>query len=157
MLNHNEIFLRAWKNVLEGYRNGKIRFISEADLQSHLFSECLRLMETEKFETPYKIHANKSLFTPRRKTDLVLGHDEVAIEIKLEPDYPGVSKPVVFREEVEKDIAKLDEYLRQRVKHAHFVMIDEDGNHMRNPRIHEEWKTIRVGDKEVFYLLVSRK
>lgn len=156
MLTHNEIFLRPWKNVLERYRDGKIRFISEADLQCHLFSECLRLMEIEKFETPYKIHVNKSLFTPRRKTDLVLGHDEVAIEIKLEPDYPGVSKPVAFREEVEKDITKLDESLRQGVKHAHFVMIDEDGFHKRNPRIREKWKSIKVRGRERYHLLISR-
>lgn len=91
-----------------------------------------------------------------KKTDLVLGDDEVAIEFKLEPDYPGVSKPVVFREEVGKDIARLDEYIWRGVKHAHFVMIDEDGFHKKNPRIHKEWGEINIEGKESYYLLISK-
>lgn len=60
------------------------------------------------------------------------------MELKLEPDYPGVSKPVVFSTKreaagsrsVEGDLEKIEKYVRQG-KCAHFVMIDEDGCHVR--------------------------
>lgn len=84
---YNAIFLEAWKNVLQGYRNAEIRFLSERDLQCHLFSESLRLIRAQNFPTPYKIDAERSILS-KHKTDLVLEEDDVAVEIKLEPDYP---------------------------------------------------------------------
>jgi hypothetical protein len=98
--------------------------------------------------------------------DLVLGNDEVLVELKLEPDYPGVSKPVVFSTKkeaagsgsIESDLEKIDEYSRKG-KSAHFLMIDEDGRHLR--RIAGgQWKTIYLelnGSKKlVHYLHVKR-
>lgn len=67
MLSYDEIFLSAWGNILKKYNDEGIEFLTEADLQSHVFSECLKLMATEKVEKPYKIHANKSIFSPRQK------------------------------------------------------------------------------------------
>lgn len=58
--------------------------------------ECLKLMKQENLTRPYKIHAKKDMFKKRQKVDLVLGENEVLIEIKLELDYSGVNKPVVF-------------------------------------------------------------
>lgn len=158
LLTYNNVFLEAWKNVLREYVDGKIKFLSHDDLSSHLFSESLRLMKTKEFEKPYKIYANKGVLRPNQKTDLVLGDNEVAIEVKFEPNHllPRSRKYVVNRTDVEIDISKLDKLLKRGVKHAHFVMIDEDGHHMRNPRIREEWKTTKVDDREIFYLLVSR-
>lgn len=155
-MDYNKVFMRSWNTVLKQYQEGKIRFLSEADLQSHLFSESLKLFANEQFEIPYKIHAEKSILSPHQKTDLVLGDNEVAVEIKLEADYPGVNKPVVFREDVEKDIVRLDEYLKKGMKDAHFVMIDEDGQHARNPRIREEWKSIVTQGRRCYYLHVTR-
>lgn len=154
---YNEIFLRSWKNALKKYSEMEIKFITEADLQSHVFSECINQFETENMEKPYKIHVNKSIFSPRQKTDLVLGDADVAVEFKFEPDYPGVSKPVAFREEIEKDIVRVNEYIQQGVKYSHFAMIDEDGFHRRNPRINEGWSTIDIEGKESFYLLISKE
>jgi len=62
-------------------------------------------------------HVRKSVFNKHRKVDLVLGSDEVLVELKMEPDYPGVSKPVVFSMKkesggygsVEEDFEKIEE------------------------------------------------
>jgi len=153
---YNAIFLEAWKNVLQGYRNAEIMFLSERDLQGHLFSESLKLMRAQNFPTPYKVYAERSILSKRKKTDLVLGEDDIAVEMKLEPDYPGVSKPVAFREAVEKDIKSLDEYIKRGVKHAHFVMIDEDGDHARNPRIKEKWETIHSRGRRCYCIHIQR-
>jgi len=152
---YNAIFLEAWKNVLQGYRDAEIRLLSERDLQSHLFSESLKLMRAQNFPTPYKFHAERSILS-KHKTDLVLGEDDIAVEMKLEPDYPGVSKPVAFREEVEKDIKSLDEYIKRGMKYAHFVMIDEDGDHARNPRIKEKWETIHSRGRRCYCIHIQR-
>lgn len=140
---------------MQGYRNAEIRLLSERDLQSHLFSESLKLMRAQNFPTPYKVYAERSILS-RHKTDLVLGEDDIAVEMKLEPDYPGVSKPVALREEVEKDIKTLDEYIKGGVKHAHFVIIDEDGHHARNPRIKEKWETIHSRGRRCYCIHIQR-
>jgi hypothetical protein len=106
-------------------------------------------MEEQNFPKPFKIHAQKSVEScnsKRTKVDFVLGDDEVLVEFKLEPDYPGVNKPVVFyakkdartkipgtnkRREgssIEGDIEKIMNYCCKG-KFAHFVMVDEDGRH----------------------------
>jgi hypothetical protein len=100
-------------------------------------------MREGEFAIPFKAYADNGVFGTRKKTDMVLVDDEVLIELKLEPDYPGVSKPVVFstiREaggrgysSVEEDLQRIKEYARKG-KHAHFVMLDEDGRHSENPR-----------------------
>jgi len=167
-MSYNELFLKAWENVLKEYEGGKIKFLSESDLRAHLFSECLKLMSSEGAETPYKIHAEKSILSPHKKTDLVLGDDEVAIEIKLEPDYPSMprsKKPVTFvrksegSRSVEDDIEKLSECKRLGVKHAYFVMIDEDESHKSKIIKHlqiENWKTLKINGRESYYLIISR-
>lgn len=168
LTSYNELFLKAWANFLKEYEGGRIRFLSEGDLQSHLFSECLKLMSIQGFETPFKIHAEKSISGSRRKTDLVLGDDEVAIEIKLEPDYPGMpgtKKPVTFvrktegSNSVEHDIERISEYKRLGVKHAHFVMIDEDESHKNKIAKHLQignWKILKVNGRKSYCLVISR-
>ena len=145
------------ENVLQEYKNAEIVLLSERDLQCHLFSESLKLMRAQNFPIPYKIYVERSILSKHKKTDLVLGEDDVAVEMKFEPDYPSVNKPVAFREEVEKDIEILAEYIKKGMKYAHFVMIDEDGSHARNPRIREKWKTIYSGNKKCYCLISSAK
>ena len=138
--------------------------MTEADLQSHLFSKCLELMKKEAFEMPFHIHTEKDVFERRKKIDLVLGDDEVLVEIKVEPDYPGVNKPVVFSTikeaggrgfgSVEEDLLKVEDYARKG-KHAHFVMVDEDGRHAR--KIPGDWIQINVGGKICYCLHVYRE
>jgi len=166
LIPYNEVFLRAWENILKEYERGKIKFLSERDLQAHLFSECLRLLSTETAETPYKIHAEKSILSSHKKTDLVLG-DDVVLEIKFEPDYPGMprsKKPVTFVTKsegsgsVEDDIEKLSLYKKLGVKHAHFVMIDEDEAHKNKiiNRLHiENWRTLKVNGRKSYSLIIS--
>jgi hypothetical protein len=157
MTDYQRLFLDAITNVLNAYSEGQIEILSEADLQSHLFSECCKLMKERNFPHPLKLFAEKGVINKRKKVDLVLGDDKILIELKVEPDYPGVSKPVVFstkRESggygsVEEDLEKIKEYAK-RGKHAHFFMIDENGHHTR--KIPGEWKTIQVKGKRSYYL-----
>ena len=159
---YNRVFLEAVEYVIEKYRMGNIRFYSEGDLQSHVFSECLRIMEIDSFRGPMKIYCERGVFSKRSKVDLVLGDDDVLVEFKLETDYPGVSKPVVFSTikeaggsgSVELDLEKIDDYANKG-KHAHFVMLDEDGKHAR--KIDGEWKEMTVRGEERFWLQVYRK
>jgi len=152
-----KLFLDAMTIVLGDYVSVKIRILSEADLQSHLFYEGRRLMDERSFPTPIKLYAEKGVFSKHSKVDLVLGDDEVIVELKVEPDYPGVSKPVVFSTKtetagsgsVEGDLEKIEEYAK-RGKHAHFLMIDEDGRHAK--KIPGEWKTVHVKGKTSYYL-----
>jgi len=157
MEDYQKLFVDAVTKVLMDYQNGRIMILSEADLQSHLFFECRRLMEERHFPYPLKLFAEKGVFRKHRKVDLLLGDDEVLIELKMEPDYPEVSKPVVFSTKaeaagsgsVEGDIEKVEEYAKKG-KHAHFLIIDEDGRHAR--KIAGEWKTLQVRRKRSYWL-----
>jgi hypothetical protein len=165
-MDHNKLFEDALSNVLKDYSDNKIQFFSERDLQANLFYECRKLMEERDFPRPLKLYAEKSVFSKHGKVDLVLGDDEVLVELKLEPDYPGVSKPVVFSTKreaagsgsIESDLDKIEEYSR-RGKSAHFLMIDEDGRHVRK-LANEHWKPVYVKlngpRKLVRYLHVKR-
>ncbi len=162
MPGYNDLFIDAAENIRGEYLQGRIRILSEADLRCFLFAECLSLMRSKGFKTPLKVYAERGVFEKRRKIDLVLGSDEVLVELKAEPDYPGVSKPVVFstiREaagvgSVEEDLKKIEEYAK-RGKHAHFIMIDEDGRHAK--KIPGNWEsTIKEGRRR-YWLHVHRK
>lgn len=165
-MDHDKLFEDALSNVLKDYSDNKIQFISERDLQAHLFYECRRLMEERDFPQPVKLYVEKSVLSKHAKVDLVLGDDEVLVELKLEPDYPGVNKPVVFSTKkeaagsgsIESDLEKIEEYSRKG-KSAHFLMIDEDGRHMRK-LASEHWIPIYVklngSRKLVHYLHVKR-
>lgn len=153
--------MKALKNFIEEYRQERIRFYAEKDFQSHLFCECIRMMQKEGLTRPFKIYVEKGVFSKRRKIDIVLGDDEVLIEVKLEPDYPGVSKPVVFSTirdaggrgygSVEEDLQKIEEYSRKG-KYSHFVMLDEDGRHAR--KIQGDWKGMTVRGRRRYWLHV---
>jgi len=156
-MDYDMLFNDALDFVLKGYSENKIRLFSERDLLGHLFYECRRLMEERGFPTPFKLYSEKSVFSKHVKVDLVLGDDEILVELKLEPDYPGVSKPVVFTAgtgSIESDLTKIKEYSSEG-KCAHFVMIDEDGQHARRI-LTGEWKSIYVklnGPKRLNYYL----
>jgi len=147
-MDYDKLFDDALNSVLEDYSNNEIRFYSERDLQEHLFHECRRLVEERGFPFPLKLYADRSVFSKRAKVDMVLGDNEILIELKLEPDYPGVNKPVAFttkregESSVEGDLEKIEKYAR-RGKCAHFVMIDEDGRHVRRIAT-EKWKAIPI-------------
>jgi len=163
-LDYNQVLVKALEKVIEEYRLERIRLYSERDLQAHLFSECLGLMRKEGFKTPFEIYADKSVFEKRRKIDIVLGDDKVLVELKLEPDYYDISKPVVFSTikeagglgygSVEEDLLKIKDYAKKS-KYAHFIMLDEDGRHYRN--IKGEWKIMTVRGARRYWLHVHHK
>lgn len=154
-MDYNEVFLHAWRKFLDKYEQEKIQPLTESDIHGHLFSLCLEQLKSEGFETPYKVHMNWRVFSARKKSDIVLGDKEIVVEVKFEPDYPGVSKPVTFRELVEEDLERISNYKKRGIPHTHFVMIDEDGFHMRNPRIPHKWQTMTVRGKQAYVLHVE--
>ncbi len=90
---------------------------------------------------------------------MVLGKNEVAVEFKLEPDYPNMAKslkPVVLREEVYKDISRISEYRDKGFKQAYFVLLDEDGQHKRNLKVDATWRSLHYGNGESYLLVVNK-
>jgi len=117
-------------------------------------------MEERRFSTPLLLFALRSVFDKRSKVDLVLGENDVLVELKMEPDYPGVSKPVVFSTKreaqgsgsVEEDLEKIGGY-SGRGKDAHFLMIDEDGRHRR--KIPGKWNKMKGPEGPAYFMLKS--
>jgi hypothetical protein len=142
-VSYSEILQQAVDKLIADYTSKKILLFSEGDLQSHLFAHCRRIMESYDFPAPLKIFVEYGRYEiGRKRIDLVLG-DDIFVEIKFEPDYPGVSKPVVFKAEVFSDIEKIASYAKKGKK-GHFIMIDEDGMHRRNV-LPERWKKLENG------------
>jgi hypothetical protein len=151
--------------VLDEYKNGRISLLTEADLQSHLFSECIGLMKQRGAQVPFSVHAEKWVFEKRRKVDLVLGNDEVVVELKLEPDLPETGQGRVFTTirgaggvgygSIEEELQKLENYAKKG-KHAHFVMIDETDYHSKLI-VPDLWRKITAEGKDVQLLHVYRK
>jgi len=149
-MDYDRLFEDAYVLVLNDYSGNTIRFYSEKDLMGHLFYQCRKLMEQRGFPQPLKLYAEKAVFSRHAKVDLVLGDNEILVELKLEPDYPGVNKPVVFSTKdeasgsgsIEGDLDKIIEYANKK-KCAHFLMIDEDGRHVRRIAT-QHWLTIHI-------------
>ncbi|KGK85868.1 hypothetical protein DP73_17710 [Desulfosporosinus sp. HMP52] len=74
-----------------------------------------------------------------KKIDIVLG-SEVAIEIKFEANYPGVSKPVVFPSDPIAEWLRLKSMKTQGMKHCHFIFLIKGGTHFRNLQKYTENK-----------------
>lgn len=161
---YSSLFIDALKKVLIEYRGARIEICSESDLQAHLFSECLNLMRQRGFSTPFKVYAEKSVFYKRRKIDLVLGDNEVLIELKFEPRSSFGGQGRVFTTikqaggigygSVEEDLEKIGEYAR-RGAHAHFVMIDETGWHAE-ALLPDRWKRVSGGAKPSYLLHMQK-
>lgn len=138
-MNYEDLFDTAFSNTIRDYSNHEILFYSERDLQAHLFYECRRIMEKECFPKPLKLYAEKAVFSRHSKVDLVLGDNEVLVELKLEPVYPGVPSPVIFTwkkgnpTSIEGDLEKVAEYAKRGAV-AHFIVIDESGRHAKSMR-----------------------
>ena len=158
---YNQLFTDAVEIFLFDYTSNKVRLYSERDLQSHLFYHIRKLMQEQGFPTPFQVYAEKRVFG-REKVDLVLGDNEVLVELKLEPDYPGVSKPVVFTTlrdaggrgsgSIEYDIDKIQRYCDQG-RSSHLLVIDEDGLHKR--KLKREWRAIKHRGKDRYLLHIQ--
>lgn len=160
MTNHDfeQVFLDAMKKLEDDYLKGIIFFKAESDLQFHLFSNCLSVMKERKFTLPYQISSNVGLFSPQQKIDLVLGNNNVTVEIKFEPDNITLSnsrKNVVDRDNIYKDIERIKEYGEKGVEHSFFLLLDEDGQHKRNLKVNpNDWKILKTNQGKESYLLL---
>lgn len=162
---YNQILLDALRNVLEEYKQGEISFLNESDLQSHLFCKCVSFMKQRGLSRPFPIHAERGVFEKRRKMDLVLGDDEVLVELKFEPESKVSEQGRVFttiREagglgygSIEEDLQKIERCARKG-RHGHFIMIDETGWHARRI-LSNKWILVKTVDKQVWLLHVHAK
>jgi hypothetical protein len=150
--------------MVTAYESCRFAPLTEADLQCHLYAGCLQSYVSES-SSPYPLHANWKLAArppelARAKFDLILGQDEVVVEIKFEADYPGVSKPVCFPREIAKDVARLELARQHGVRTGLLIMIDEDGTHRRNLRkyvsVPLDWRELQRVDGRPSYLLELR-
>lgn len=130
MLPYDEILRQAWKNILKNYENNVVDFDNEFTLQSHLFAECLRIMNEESFETPFKIYAERSVLpgtipierlseASGNQADLVLGDNEIAVELKITTKFGAQPSP----SSVKKDLNKLSMHVNW-AKVAYFLALD---------------------------------
>ena len=133
-MSYHRVFQEAVEAWAADYERGAHRLYTEADFQSHLFYHLLRLMIEQGFEQPYQIHVNYSVQSAREKIDLALGQNEVLAELKLEPDYPELPasrRPVVFTEDIVKDLDRMRRYAQQGYPYCYVLALDEAGFHRR--------------------------
>jgi len=153
MESYNDIFLEGCPRVIEEFKNEKIEFHSEFDITCLIFYECLKLMENWNFERPFKIHAEVQPYPYKINAwaDLILGNNEVIVETKFLSKQE--SAVATKRREATKDIKKLSKYLEFGVKHAYFIMLDEQGHCRRHkPWSKLEWRSIKVDEEEFYFL-----
>jgi hypothetical protein len=154
-MSYHQVFREAVEAWAADYERGVYHLYTEADFQSHLFFHLLTLIAQRGFEQPYQIHVNYSVHSVREKIDLALGENEVLVELKLEPDYPELARsrrPVVFTEDIARDIDRMRRYAQQGYPHCYVLALDEAGIHHRALGDYE-WQVLRRGEGEA-YLLV---
>jgi hypothetical protein len=121
-----QVFERALAAALDDSRNGRFTFSSERDIQALIFHHAIVLAEQRGL--PLKIHAEPPKC--ESKPDLVLGDDEVFVEIKLSK--PGSGAYTDSREKWRQDISKLRRYKEASPSAlCVFLAIDEAGYHSR--------------------------
>jgi hypothetical protein len=161
-MNYDQIFSEALQQVLDAYKQEEIHLLAESDLQAHLFCKCISLMKQNSFPHPLQVHAERGVFEKRKKIDLVIGDNEVLVELKFEPDVAVGGDGRVFTTindagglgygSVEEDLQKIEKYAKEG-KHAHFVMIDETGWHS-NKIVPNKWIQVKKGKRQAFLLHV---
>jgi hypothetical protein len=96
------------------------------------------------YPTPFKIHSEKECLG--NNVDLMLGDDEVLVELKFEPNWKITNdQGRVNLADCEADVKKIKSYSNNG-KHAHFVMIDDNMDYPYfNTRIENEKDWERIG------------
>lgn len=155
-----ELFSNAIVDLIGDYESGRFAPKTEADIQSHLYARILGRLADDLRPIPVHVNWRLASSPPGRKRamhDLVLGNDEVIVEIKFEPKYAGVSSPVCFADEIVKDVDRLKLAIEHGIPSCHFLLIDEAGCWHRN--LHKyvssplPWREIRRDAKGVANLL----
>jgi hypothetical protein len=164
-MNYDQIFPEALQQVLDAYKQGEIHLLSESDLQAHLFCKCISLLKQNCFPHPLQVYAERGVFEKRKKIDLVIGDNEVLVELKFEPDAAVGGEGRVFTTikdagglgygSVEEDLQKIEKYAKKG-KHGHFVMIDETGYHS-SKIVSSKWIQINKGKRQAFLLHIYAK
>lgn len=154
-MSYERVIEEAIKGMIFDYSNKLFKPITESDLHGYLYYLCIK--ECDKLGLPRNIHINQrhKLLDSKKKVDLYV-NEELTVEIKFEPDFPGVSKPVVFDTEVRKDIERV-QYINDNGEKGYFLFIDEDGQHYRNSMkrygINQaEWRIVE--DERKKYILI---
>lgn len=114
-MSYDEVLIEAWESVIADYKKGLIKFDKEFDFQSYLYAKCLEVMK--KKSLPVKIYVERD-YPEGLQPDLVLGDNEVAVELKFGP---GGSSPA--KGKVEDDLKKLKRLI-ERVEVAYFLALD---------------------------------
>lgn len=156
-MDYHDLFLDSFSGWLAAYKSQDHVLHTEADFQSHLFAQILFRMLGNDFPKPYRIHTNYSVLTPREKIDLVLGDNEVLVELKFEPDYigmPKTRKPVVLNEDIVRDFQRMERYASNGFPFCYAIILDEDGLHRRT-WYDLDWHKQLQGRRNV-HLLVRR-
>lgn len=130
-MSYTKIIVEAIESFLGDYAASEYIPVTESDIHGYIFLKCIE--GCNKYRLPKEVHINHKvkLLGSKKKIDIVLGIN-VAVEVKFEANYPGVSKPVVFKEEVLKDLVRLDFLRKNGLEKTIFIFLDEDGEHYRN-------------------------
>lgn len=158
-MNYNDVLVKSVNKLKQDFLSGLIKIETESDLQSHLFCNCIKELETNNFSKPLEIRTNLGLFSTKQKIDIVLGAGLVTLEIKYEPDnstIPPGRRPVVLPVNVTKDLEKISEYSQKGVEFSYFLFLDEDGQHFRRlPDL--PWEILRTDKKTAYFLFYKNQ
>lgn len=153
-MTYNSILLAAIESFVQAYEAGQMTLITQSDMKGYIFCHCLQAMAGS-ISTASIIHLDKRLPGLADEVSLVLGAEEVVAEIRLEPDYAGLSpedKPTLFSEDIEADFQRLRAFAEQGIPHTYAIILDEDGCHVRRfPSV--PWRRIG-GSQRSAHLLV---
>lgn len=151
MITPSEIFTNSIETLRGQY--SEHRFFTERDV---VWTVQLRMLEEiERLGLPYRVFNDYGM-GQRQRADLAVldnaGNVELAAEFKYEPshdrnanfggDIPKTKFPVVFWNEVEKDVQRVEDFVSsKRARVAYSVFIDE-GNHFswREAPSGSEWR-----------------
>ena len=121
MLSYKEIAINSWNAFVSLFEKDIIELKSEADIRSYLFTCCYNNMKND-FPKPLKLFSEFNM--ENKIPDLVLGEQEIAIEIKYLRE--GASQTF---EDLRADVYKVSEYVRANyVKHSFIAFVDELGS-----------------------------
>jgi len=142
--------------MTDSFEKGQILLDSEGDVRCHLFSCCLRLMMNNNIQQPFKIHSEKTI--GNRRIDIVLGNNEVGIEIKFLKKY--ATTPTF--EDLKREAQKVASYIvKEKQKQAFLAIVDKRGTARRGlkplSQRFESWRTITTKSGAVTFALCSIK
>ena len=153
-MDNHATFLDAVNRFIENYQAGRLDLRTAADMQSYLFFYCVSILSEQDVVSPFALHCDAAPFDPRERVDMLLGENEVAVMIMLEPDYPGLAveqKPRVFSDDIERSFERMRDLCARGVPHGYVIILDEDGTHLRGfPNA--AWQKLNTGQREVYLL-----